>query len=129
MAPLILASRSPVRLRLLAAAGLAAEAVPARVDERAFEASLDGAPGPAAVATALALAKAREVAARHPGRTVVGADQTLDLDGRRFGRPGPARRPRRSSSPCRAAATPCTPAMRWCATGRCSAPACAPLRS
>lgn len=88
MAPLILASRSPVRLRLLAAAGLAAEAVPADVDERALEAGLEGAPGPAEVAGALALAKACEVAARHPGRLVVGADQTLDREGQRFSKAG-----------------------------------------
>jgi septum formation protein len=43
---------------------------------------------PAALALRLALAKAREVASRHPGAVVVGSDQVADLDGTPIGKPG-----------------------------------------
>ena len=43
---------------------------------------------PAALALRLALAKAREVAARHPGAVVIGSDQVADLDGQPIGKPG-----------------------------------------
>ena len=43
---------------------------------------------PAALASRLALAKAREVAARHPGAIVIGSDQVADLDGQPIGKPG-----------------------------------------
>ena len=43
---------------------------------------------PAALASRLALAKAREVAARHPGAIVIGSDQVGDLDGQPIGEPG-----------------------------------------
>jgi septum formation protein len=39
------------------------------------------------VAVVLARAKARDVAARHPGRLVLGADSVLDVDGRSLGKP------------------------------------------
>ena len=43
---------------------------------------------PHATAQRLALAKAREVAARHPGAVVIGADQVADLAGQAMGKPG-----------------------------------------
>ena len=43
---------------------------------------------PAALATRLALAKAREVAARYPQAVVIGSDQVADLDGEPLGKPG-----------------------------------------
>ena len=43
---------------------------------------------PAALALRLALEKAREVAARHPGAVVIGADQVADLAGQAMGKPG-----------------------------------------
>lgn len=43
---------------------------------------------PASLATRLALAKAREVSARHPEAIVIGSDQVADLDGRPIGKPG-----------------------------------------
>jgi septum formation protein len=84
--PLVLASKSEVRRTLLEAAGLPVEAVAAEIDERAIEAraGLDD-PGP--VAALLAREKARAVAAGLADRLVVGADQTLALDRRRFSKP------------------------------------------
>lgn len=84
--PLVLASKSAVRLAVLRAAGVPAEAVPADIDERAVEREA-GTLSPADAAALLARAKAEAVAARVPGRLVLGADQTLELDGRRFSKP------------------------------------------
>jgi len=87
--PLVLASRSEVRGKLLAAAGLRFEIRPAPIDERAVEAQA-GAAGeldPAAAALILARAKAQSVAASVPGRPVLGADQMLALGKQRFNKP------------------------------------------
>lgn len=84
--PLLLASGSRTRRDLLAGAGLPVETCPAAIDERALEAQA-GALSPPALALRLAEAKARAVAARHPGRIVLGADQVLDLDGTIFHKP------------------------------------------
>jgi septum formation protein len=84
--PLVLASKSDVRGKILAAAGLRFEIRPASLDERAVEAqagSLDA----AAAAQLLARRKAEAVAAGLPGRLVLGADQTLARDNRRFSKP------------------------------------------
>ena len=84
--PLILASQSASRQTLLRNAGIAFEAVPASIDERAVQlASRRDAPGD--IASLLAEAKARDVAQHHPGRHVVGADQTLALGSRLFNKP------------------------------------------
>lgn len=77
--PLVLASRSRSRQALLTAAGLPFIAAPADIDERAAEQTMPGT-GAADVARHLARAKALATAARHPGRLVLGADQTLGLD-------------------------------------------------
>jgi septum formation protein len=74
---LVLASASQARLAMLAAAGLPVIADPARIDERAVETALPGSCTPAGIAQALALAKAKDVAPRHPAAIVLGADQTL----------------------------------------------------
>ena len=77
-APLILASGSAARAQMLAGAGIPFEIVKPTVDERGLEAPLRAAgAGGAAIALALASAKAREVSLRHPGRPVLGGDQTL----------------------------------------------------
>lgn len=79
---LILASKSPARKALLAGAGLRFETSPARIDERALEAEgLGTDEGATALARRLAAAKALDVSLRHPGALVIGADQTLDIDG------------------------------------------------
>ena len=80
---LVLASKSPARRSLLEAAGLPLEIVPANLDERAIEADA-GIVEPGQVAKLLAREKARAVAAKKPGRFVLGADQTLSLGERRF---------------------------------------------
>lgn len=84
--PLILASQSQARQMLLANAGISFEAKPADIDERAIQAR-SGLTRPGDVAMLLALEKARAVAALHPGRVVLGADQTLALGERLFDKP------------------------------------------
>jgi septum formation protein len=84
--PLVLASRSDIRGKILAAAGLRFEIRPAPIDERGEEAKLE-APDAAAVARHLAHAKASAAAAAQPGRLVLGADQTLARGSRRFSKP------------------------------------------
>lgn len=84
--PLVLASGSEIRRTMLQAAGIPVEAVPAELDERAIEAQ-SGTIEPGPVAALLAREKARRVADKLPGRAVLGADQILALDGRRFSKP------------------------------------------
>ena len=81
--PLVLASKSAARRALLEAAGIPVEIVPADVDERAIE-TRAGLEDAEMVAALLAREKARAVAAKHPDRLVLGADQTLALGERRF---------------------------------------------
>jgi nucleoside triphosphate pyrophosphatase len=83
--PLVLASRSESRRALLSAAGLVAEFVAPKVDERALEdrylkdgGSLEG------LAGALARAKAVAASAERPEAYCIGADQTLTVQGRIF---------------------------------------------
>lgn len=83
MPPLILASTSRYRQELLTRLRLPFEAVAPEVDESALPGEV-----PAALAERLALAKARAVAARHPGAVVIGSDQVADLDGEAIGKPG-----------------------------------------
>ena len=88
MTSLILASQSPFRRMLMENAGLAFRAQAAEIDERAAEAALaERKPTPQAVAVALAIEKARDVAKRNPGALVIGSDQTLSLEGRVFHKP------------------------------------------
>jgi septum formation protein len=84
--PLVLASKSDVRGKMLAAVGLRFEIRPAQIDERAVEAE-SGVADAAAAARLLARAKAAAVAATLPGRLVLGADQTLARGSRRFSKP------------------------------------------
>ena len=78
---IVLASRSPIRLRLLRDAGIEVEAVPSTIDERAVEEAVGGELSPTDLAEMLAETKAQEVSGRRPGEVVVGADQVLALDG------------------------------------------------
>lgn len=86
--PLVLASKSAIRCQILNAAGLPVDVVPAVLDERAVEdvARARG-HGAAGVAAALAREKALAVSRAQRGRIVIGADQTLDLDGEGLHKP------------------------------------------
>jgi septum formation protein len=81
-APLLLASASPRRRELLAAAGLPAEVEAVDVDER----RLRGEP-PAAYVERVARLKAETGLARHPDRLVLGADTAVVLGDEVFGKP------------------------------------------
>jgi len=80
---LILGSTSRYRRELLGRLRLPFEAHSPAVDETPL-------PGerPAELALRLALAKARDVAARTPHAVVIGSDQVADLDGEPVGKPG-----------------------------------------
>lgn len=86
--PLVLASASAARARLLAAAGLQVRCQAAAVDEEAMKASLkaEGAT-PAQVAETLAELKAQRVAPKFPGALVIGADQMLSCNEMWFDKP------------------------------------------
>ena len=81
--PLILASTSRYRRELLQRLRLPFEVIAPLVDE----APLPG-EAPAVLAQRLAMAKARVVAAQHPGAIVIGSDQVADLHGQAIGKPG-----------------------------------------
>jgi septum formation protein len=81
--PLLLASKSRTRRKLLEAAGIPVDVEPAFIDERAVE-KRAGVADAGALASLLAREKARAVAATRPGRLVLGADQTLALAQKRF---------------------------------------------
>ncbi len=85
MTPLVLASASAARAAMLAAAGVEAETMPARIDEPAVRAAMlaEGA-SPRDLADKLAELKALRISARRPNRLVLGADQVLVHDGRVF---------------------------------------------
>jgi septum formation protein len=85
--PLVLASKSASRRAVLEAAGIPFVLDPAEIDERAVEQSQAAQAGAKEVAVLLAREKALATAARHPGRMVLGADQTLALGDRRFSKP------------------------------------------
>ena len=82
--PLILASGSSARRALLLGAGLRFSVKVSTVDEEALKAQLlEGGARPIEIAADLASAKAMEVSKTEPG-LVIGADQTLDLNGTLF---------------------------------------------
>jgi septum formation protein len=80
---LVLGSTSVYRRELLSRLQLRFTVEAPHVDETP-------APGeaPAELARRLGEAKARAVAARHPGAVVIGSDQVADLDGEALGKPG-----------------------------------------
>lgn len=80
--PLLLASGSTTRRDMLWAAGIPVETARPGIDEREVEQPLrDEGASEDAIAAALACAKALAVSLAHPGRYVLGADQTLACDG------------------------------------------------
>lgn len=85
---LILASHSPRRKELLSMLGLTFTAEDSAVDEVALRRSLPADVSPEELVEALALAKARAVASRHPGDEILAADTLVVLAGRIYGKPG-----------------------------------------
>jgi septum formation protein len=79
---IILASRSPRRAELLAAAGYEFDVLAADVDETPL-----GVEDPAEYVERLAIEKARAVLALRPGARVLGADTTVTIDGEILGKP------------------------------------------
>lgn len=85
---IILASASEARRRLLAAAGIAACAIPSDIDEAALKVrNLPAAWAGEELAQRLAEAKALSVSAQHGDDLVLGADQVLLLGQRLFDKP------------------------------------------
>ena len=80
---LILGSTSAYRRELLSRLRIPFSVASPEVDEAALAEET-----PAAMATRLALAKARAVAHRFPQAVVIGSDQVADLDGLALGKPG-----------------------------------------
>ena len=80
---LILGSTSAYRRELLSRLRIPFSVAPPEVDETALAGET-----PAAMATRLALAKARAVAHRFPQAVVIGSDQVADLGGLALGKPG-----------------------------------------
>jgi septum formation protein len=79
---IVLASGSPRRRELLAAAGLRVDVDPANVDE-----SVHAGEAPDAYVERVAIAKAAIGARRHPDAAVLGGDTTVVVDGHIFGKP------------------------------------------
>jgi septum formation protein len=77
--PLVLASGSVSRRKILAEAGIPFDVYPSQVDERAIEAQASEPTAPQ-LALQLARTKTLDVAKQHPGRLVLGADQLLSDD-------------------------------------------------
>lgn len=84
--PLILASASPGRQRVLRQTGLPFEAQAAEIDERAIEASLGNVDADIVAAT-LARAKALAISGSAKDRWIIGADQVASCGQRKFGKP------------------------------------------
>jgi septum formation protein len=88
MTALVLASQSAVRRKLLENAGLAVEALPARVDEDEIKLAMREAGAPVEdAAVKLAEAKARRIGEKIPDAIVLGCDQMLECDGVWFDKP------------------------------------------
>jgi len=79
---IILASQSPRRTALLTMLGIVHTVDPADIDETPIAGEI-----PEGLAVRLARTKALDVAARHPGHLVVGADTVVVLDGELLGKP------------------------------------------
>jgi septum formation protein len=86
--PIILASASTARARLLDAAGVPFSIEPAAIDEERIKRASRGAGSSARTcAQVLAVEKARDVSARHPEALVIGADQILVVGVEGFDKP------------------------------------------
>lgn len=89
--PLILASGSEIRTKLLSQAMVEHQVELPRVDEEMIKhALLAEEASPRDIADTLAEMKARKVSEKHPGALVLGCDQTLDHKGRMLSKPADA---------------------------------------
>lgn len=87
---LVLASASPFRRAMLAAAGVEVEACQPLVDEEAEKAAIEREhpkPAPADIALRLAGLKSLSVSRARPGALVIGSDQVLAFEGEIFSKP------------------------------------------
>ena len=82
--PLILASTSPIRLHLLAQAGVEVLALAPQIDEETVKHGHDG----DASSLASYLAKAKALSLDRPSDWIIGSDSTVTVDGRLFSKPG-----------------------------------------
>ena len=87
-APIILASNSSIRAKMMRQVGIEFEVQAARVDEESIKSSLisEGAK-PRDIADILAEAKARRTSAKNPAALVIGSDQVLELNGTIISKP------------------------------------------
>lgn len=93
--PILLASTSTTRLKVLRRAGLPVETLRPSVDERVVEAKMqEHRSSPEQIALGLAKAKGLDVSSRCPDRWVVAADQTLALHGQQYHKPASAQEAR-----------------------------------
>jgi len=87
--PLILASKSTIRITLLRQAGLPVIPISADIDERTMSANLENSSDLGTeIAKHLAREKALAVSKLHPDHYVIGADQTLALGNQLLHKPG-----------------------------------------
>lgn len=88
MTPLILASTSEIRAELLRRNRVPFTAMAARIDEDAIKDAMTSENArPREIADALAEAKARKIASKHPEALVLGCDQVLEFDGALLSKP------------------------------------------
>ncbi len=86
--PIILASGSVIRKKLLTNAGVAFTTDVARIDEDTIRTSLlAGGANPNEIADALAEAKARKISTKNPGALVIGCDQILGVSDKILSKP------------------------------------------
>lgn len=96
MLPIILASSSPYRRRLLEQIGLAFEWASPDIDETALPVET-----PEALVQRLAYAKAEALAKHYPGHWIIGSDQAASLQGDVLGKPGNIDNAREQLRSCR----------------------------
>ena len=80
---ILLASKSPTRVKLLESAGIAFQAVDHGVDEEEVKLAMSS-HKPKEVAVKLSELKALKSSSSNPDAFVIGSDQTLDLEGKLF---------------------------------------------
>lgn len=86
--PIILASTSEIRSKILRNAGVEHSVIPARIDEDSIKRALEAEDAPPRdIADTLAEMKARKVAEKGAGSLVLGCDQVLSLKGAVLSKP------------------------------------------